>query len=119
MRLTKRYTTDEVNLFSDTDSEWETDSESSFQSSEEPCTENSGKEEKRIVLHPTESAYAVRYPDFDPFAGRPLIDNGYVSADNNECRAVIVHNSSTFNQDITSVDYLNTLFVAHGDNMEG
>ena len=26
-------------------------------------------DERRLVLHPVKSAYAMHYPDFDPFAG--------------------------------------------------
>ena len=56
-----------------------------------------GISDKRIVLHPSKSAYAARYPDFDPFAGKPLIDNGYVD---------------------NTIDYLNATFVPYNEDME-
>ena len=60
--------------------------------------ENPGGD-KRIVLHPVKSAYAVRYPDFDAFAKRPLINNGYVG------------------DEATTIDYYNTLFT-YNNGME-
>ena len=111
---------DGADSFSDGTSEGGTDEGSSLRSFEDFGTEEMESEERRIVLHPTESTYAIRYPDFDAFAGRSLIDNGYVTTDNNQCRAVIVRPGSTFNQDLKSVDYLNTLFAVPDNNdMEG
>lgn len=73
--------------------------------------------DRRIVLHPVKSAYAVHYPDFDPFAGEALIENGYVDDDNNHCQAVIVHPTQS-NQSLTSIDYFNTAFTAYVGDME-
>ena len=50
-----------------------------------------------MVLHPINSTYAARYPNFDPFAGQPLLDNGYIG-----------------NVYPMPLDYLNTLFTVHG-----
>ena len=74
-------------------------------------------EEKRIVLHPAKSAYATRYPDFDPFAGQTLVENGYVDDNNNHCQAMIFHPTKS-NQGFAPIDYLNTTFTTHTGNME-
>ena len=60
--------------------------------------ESSSIGDKRIILHPSKSAYAVRYPDFNPFAGEALVDNGYVD---------------------NAIDYLHTTFVPYDEIMEG
>ena len=78
-------------------------------SSKESFAENSDNE-NRIILHPSRSAYAARYPDFDPFAGLPLIDNRYIDNDNNLCRALIIHPSVPTGQDVAAINYANTLF---------
>ena len=41
-------------------------SDNDFSGSSE-FTGDSGNEEKRMILHPVQSAYATRYPDFNPF----------------------------------------------------
>ena len=71
-------------------------------------------EEQSVVLHPTESAYAKRYPNFNSFAGQPLIDNGYVDDYNNHCNSMIVHPSAN----CARIDYMNTLFTASSGEME-
>ena len=77
-------------------------------------------EEKRIVLHPVESAYATRYPDFDAFDGQSLIDNGYVDETNNSCKAMIVHPRAGSDSVFTDLDYTRTLFTTlDNDNKEG
>lgn len=58
--------------------------------------EDAGIIDKCVILHPSKSAYATRYPSFNPFAGEPLINNGYVNS---------------------MVDYLNATFIAY-NNME-
>ncbi|KAJ2936422.1 hypothetical protein H1R20_g672, partial [Candolleomyces eurysporus] len=42
----------------------------------------------QVVLHPTASRYALRYPLVDVFAGSPLINNGYVEAGEDEAMDV-------------------------------
>lgn len=60
-----------------------------------------------MVLHPTLSAYAARYPDFNAFASQTLIDNGYIGDGNK------------FGQSANTIDYYNTLFmVTSCDGME-
>lgn len=118
LKLTEHHTAGDVDFLSDTTSGWGTDDESSLQNSKDLRTENLADEGRSVVLHPTKSAYAARYPDFDPFAGQPLIDNGYVTAGNNQCQALIIHTGSTLNQDVASIDYLNTLFSVHHNDME-
>lgn len=100
------------------DATWGSDDELNVESGEDPLGGNQGDDRKRVVLHPTQSAYAARYPDFDTFAGEPLIDNGYVDGNNNQCRAMIVHSGLKFDQDHTSIDYYNTLFTVNGNNSE-
>ena len=82
-----------------------------------PSDGNWGDEGKHIVFHPTKSAYATRYPDFDTFAGKPLIDNGYVDDNNNQCLAMIVHPGNP-NESPAAIDYHNTLFTVHEIVME-
>lgn len=84
-----------VDFLSDTTSEGSSGELGSW-SDDEPSTASNGK---RIVLHPIMSAYAARYPDFDPFAGQALIDNGYIGDGNKR------------EQNVTSIDYYNTLFT--------
>ena len=116
-RLIECNALDDNDLSSDAISEYGMDDESGFQSDE--GLQGSTKGEGSLVLHPVKSAYAIRYPDFNPFAGRPLIDNGYIDANNNECRAVIVHPSIGLDQERASVDYLNTTFTVLNSDMEG
>ena len=52
---------------------------------------------KCIVLHPSKSAYAAQYVDFNPFAGEPLVDNRYVD---------------------NAINYLNATFVPFNENMQ-
>ena len=72
--------------------------------------------DKRIILHPVKSTYAARYPDFNPFSGQPLIDNGYVEEGNNQCRAMIVHPDTSFE---AHIDYSNTMFTAYTNVCNG
>ncbi|EDR03361.1 uncharacterized protein LACBIDRAFT_331727 [Laccaria bicolor S238N-H82] len=58
---------------------------------------NKGNLERHIILHPSKSAYTAHYPDFNPFAGEPLIDNSYVDS---------------------NINYLNTTFVPCNKYME-
>ena len=81
----------------------------------EGFSEESSEGEMHIVLHPTKSAYGKRYPDFNPFGGRPLIDNGYVNNNNNNCRALIVHPTTG---ELTHADYMNNLFTVSDRNAE-
>ena len=101
----------EVNFLSD--ATWGSDDGSDVQSNGDL------EEEGKHVLHPTKSAYAMRYPNFDTFAGEPLIDNGYINSNNNQCPAMIVHPNSSFGKDSTFVNYHNTLFTVHNNDMEG
>ena len=77
-----------------------------------------GSEERCLVLHPVESAYAMRYPDFNPFAGRQLIDNGYVDHTNNECKAMIVRPDVGLGSEFIPIDYTTTLFTVRTNDME-
>ena len=105
-----------------TDATWGSDNELSIQDNKDifavnQSNGNSGDEGKCIVLHPTRSAYATRYPKFNTFAGKPLIDNGYVDNNNNQCLAMIVHPGNP-SESPTAIDYQNTLFTVHGIVME-
>ena len=78
-------------------------------SSEESFAGNSD-DENHIILHPSRLAYAMHYPNFNPFTGLLLIDNGYIDNDNNLCRALIIHPSPWTGQDVAAIDYTNMLF---------
>ncbi|EDR12183.1 uncharacterized protein LACBIDRAFT_323269 [Laccaria bicolor S238N-H82] len=99
----------EADFFSDTSSEG---SESELGSwSAEGSGTGIAHVDNRVILHPTKSAYAARYPDFNPFAGLPLINNGYVDDNNNMCRAMIIHPAMGANQAGATIDYANALFT--------
>ena len=100
--------TTETDLFSDTTSEGSEGELSSWGSDESFGEGLSNK--RHIILHPSKSAYAAWYPNFDPFAGKTLIDNGYTGSDNNQCRAMILHPTAR-NQYNTTIDYANTAFL--------
>lgn len=95
---------------SKTTSEWTTESGGN-RSNEGFLGEYAEGEENRIVLHPTRSAYSKRYPDFNPFAGQTLIDNGYVDNDNNQCRAMIIHPSVAFDQNPAYLNYYDNIYT--------
>ena len=81
--------------------------------------ENSGDEEKHIVLHPIKSAYAIHYPNFNPFAQRQLINNRYKVDDaNNQCKAMIIHPKVGLGSGCAPINYMTTLFMARTNNME-
>ena len=85
-------------------------SDNDFSGSSE-FTGDSGDEEKHMILHPVQSTYATRNPDFNLFEKRLLIDNGYVDDTNNQCQALIVHPTVGSNQEALPVNYANTLFT--------
>ena len=68
-------------------------------------------DEKHVVLHPTESAYSIRYPDFDAFAGQTLVDNGYINNYNNQCQAMILHPTTTFDENLAHFNYYEALYM--------
>ena len=97
-----------MDSLSDTTSEWSNNGEAN-----RIDERDSRDDEKRIVLHPTSSTYATRYPDFDTFAGLPLINNGYVDDISNQCQEMIIHPDARFKSNLTPLDYSNTLFTAY------